>query len=95
MKSPNDFFVAFRRLEFDVIVVNSVGRVEADHTSCLKPLVLDDFLKHNLSIFEQLAGLLTDRLVIEDFRVGTVRVLPSDLPALEEGIPVDIGDQLF
>ena len=76
-------------------MVDSVGWVETDHTSRLKPLVLDNFLKHNLRVFEQLARLLPDRLVIEDLRVGTVGVLPSDLPALEEGIPVDVGDQLF
>ena len=95
MKFPYDFFVAVRRLEFDIIVINSVGRVESDYTSCLKPLVLDDFLKHNLGIFEQLAGLLTDSLVIEDFRIGTVRVFPSNLPALEEGVPVDVWNQFF
>ena len=76
-------------------MVNSVGWVETDHTSGLEPLVLDDFLKHNLGIFEQLARLLPDRLVIEDLRVGAIGVLPSDLPALEEGIPIDVGDQLF
>ena len=95
MKSPDHFFVTLGRVEFDVIVVNSVGWVETDNPSGLKPLVLDDFLKHNLRVFEQLARLLTHRLVIEDLRVGTVGVLPSDLPALEEGIPVDVGDQLF
>ena len=95
MKSPDHFFVTLWGVEFDVIVVDSVGWVETDHASRLKPLVLDDFLKHNLRVFEQLAGLLTHRLVIKDLRVGTIRVLPSDLPALEEGIPVDVGDQLF
>ena len=95
MKSPYDFFVALRGVELDIIVVDSVGRVESDNASRLKPLVLDDFLKHNLGIFEQLAGLLPDRLVIEDLRVGTIGVFPSDLPALEEGIPVDVGDQFF
>ena len=75
-------------------MVDRVGRVEADDASRLKPLVLDDLVQHGLGVGEKLLGLLSHGLVVEDLRVGAVRVLTPDLPALEEGVPVDEGDQL-
>lgn len=81
----------FRGIDLNVIMVDSVGRVEADNTSGFKPLILDNLLKHDLSIIEKFTSLLSHSLIVENLRVGTVRVLSSDLPALEEGIPIDEG----
>lgn len=46
-----------------------------------------------VSIVKELLGFLTNSLIIEDLRVGPVGVLASDLPGLEEWVPIDVGDQ--
>ena len=44
----------------------------------------------HLSIIKQLLGLGAHMLILEDTRVGTVRVLPTELPDLEERLPIDV-----
>ena len=71
-----------------------VASVESNDCSCLNPIVLDDVLDHLLCIIEELLGFHTNSLIIEYLRIGSVWVLASDLPGLEERIPIDVGDQL-
>lgn len=47
-----------------------------------------------MSVVEQLLGFLAYSLVIEDLRVSSVRVFASDLPTLEERIPIEEFNEL-
>jgi len=75
--------------ELNVVMIVCICRIEGNDSSCLQPLVLNDLLYHCLSVVEELSGFFSDCLVVEDLRVGAVRILASDLPALEEGVPVE------
>ena len=87
--------VAFGRIQLNVIMINCISGIEPDDTPGLEPLVLNDLLKHRLCIFKQLPGLLTDCFIVKDLWVCAVRVLSSYLPALEEGVPIYVGYELF
>ena len=77
--------------DFDIIVVNSVARVEADDSSRLDKILIYESAKHDLSIIIKLLGLSTASFIIKDFRVCSIWVLATNLPRCEEWIPIDVG----
>ena len=87
---PAGRFLAARfvGVEHDVFVL-TLGRVEAEHRLGGQPVFADDLGQHGLGIVEQLAGGFADRFVLQDGRVAAGQV-----PALEEGRPVDIGHEI-
>ncbi len=76
-------------------MVHCVGRVECYDATCLKPFVIYNVLNHLLGIVVEFLGFNTDCLVVEDLGVGSVWVLASDLPGLEEWVPIEIREELF
>ena len=81
---------AVRGVDFNIIMLDGVRRVETKDTSSLEPLVLDDLFQHGLSVVKEFPSLFTHCLIIKDLRVCAIRVLASDLPALEERVPIDV-----
>mmetsp|Transcript_5095 Transcript_5095/g.8685 ORF Transcript_5095/g.8685 Transcript_5095/m.8685 type:complete len:342 (-) Transcript_5095:1343-2368(-) len=81
--------------DLNVIFGVGVAGVEANDAPCVNELVVDHVSEHGLGLVEELLGLLAHGLVVEDLGVGLVGVLASDLPGVEEGIPVDVLDQLL
>ena len=80
---------AFIRVNDDVIA-NGVGRVETINTLESKSLVLLDFCDHRVGLVEELLRLGADSFIVENLRVATVRVATTQLPHLEERIPVNV-----
>lgn len=76
-------------VHLDVIVLVSVARVEADDAASLNQFVINNVLQHFLGIIEKLLGLLADSLVLEDLGISPVWILTTNLPSLEEWIPVN------
>ena len=70
-------------------MVYSVCWIEANNTSGFKPFAFDNLLKHYLGVVKQLSGFLTHSLIVKDLWVCAVGILASNLPALEEWVPVD------
>jgi hypothetical protein len=68
----------------DDVFVAAACRVEAEDGSGGQPVFADDPGQHGFGIGEQLTGGFADRFVVEDGRVA-----PGQIPALEEGRPVD------
>mmetsp|Transcript_55188 Transcript_55188/g.146427 ORF Transcript_55188/g.146427 Transcript_55188/m.146427 type:complete len:1471 (+) Transcript_55188:155-4567(+) len=77
------------------VVADRVRRPDADHAVGLEHLLLDDLFDELHRVCVQLLGLLADRLVVEELRVSAVGVLAAQLPYLEEGVPVDVRQQLL
>mmetsp|Transcript_25419 Transcript_25419/g.77122 ORF Transcript_25419/g.77122 Transcript_25419/m.77122 type:complete len:210 (+) Transcript_25419:850-1479(+) len=77
------------------VVTNRVGREDANHCLRLQRLVLDDVVEERQAVSMQLLSLLAYRLIVEDLGVATVGVLATKLPDLEEGVPIDVRQQLF
>jgi hypothetical protein len=69
-------------------MIDCVSRIESNNSTSFKQTFLNDLLEHHLSIIIELTSFLADGLVIKYFRVCSVRVLATDLPALEEGVPI-------
>ena len=76
------------RPDGDVIAIR-IGWPETDHAARLEHILIDDTLEHDLRIGEQVPGCGSTHLIVENLRVA-----PLDLPAGEEGRPVDIVDQV-
>lgn len=81
---------AIRGVDLNIIMLDGVCRVETKDTSSLEPLVLDDLFQHGLSVIKEFPSLFTHCLIIKDLRVCAIWVLASDLPALEERVPIDV-----
>ena len=72
------------------VVADGVGRPEADHALGGEPCLVDDPLQHRPGVLEQVARGRTDDLVVEDQRIAA-----DQLPAGEEGCPVDVIGQVL
>src|SRR5690606_33012596 len=68
------------------IISDPVRRPEADDRARVEPFLVDDPLKHRLSIAEQLPRDLTLLFILKDARVDALQ-----FPGLEEWSPVDIA----
>jgi len=81
-------------VDLDVFVVDTVGRVESNYAIGLNPPLLNDLIQHLLCIVKQLLCFFSHCLVLKDLRVASIWVLSSQLPCLEEWVPINIRDQL-
>lgn len=79
------------RVDLDVFVVDTVGGVESNYAISFNPSLFNDLIEHLLCVVKQLLGLFSDCLVFEYLGVSSVWVLSSQLPGLEEGVPVNVG----
>lgn len=75
-------------IDFDIIFGVRVARIESNDSSGLNQVVVNNVLEHLLGVIEELLGLLSDSLVVKDLWVSSVGVLTSDLPGLEEWVPI-------
>jgi hypothetical protein len=82
-------------VNFNVVLLVSVARIESDYSSGLDEVLIYDLLEHFLGSVEKLLCLSSNGLVLEDLWIGSVWVLASDLPGLEERIPIDKVTELF
>ena len=94
MELGNRLGLVLRAVDLDVVVINLVAGVEPNDGATLYELLVQQLLEHGLRVVEELLGLSTNGLVFEDLGVSSVGVLASDLPSLEEGVPVDKWQQL-
>mmetsp|Transcript_17649 Transcript_17649/g.35511 ORF Transcript_17649/g.35511 Transcript_17649/m.35511 type:complete len:622 (+) Transcript_17649:965-2830(+) len=77
------------------VVADRVRWPDANDARRLELLACDDLINELEGIAVQLLSLGTDGLVVEDLGVATVGVLATQLPHLEEGVPVDVREQLL
>jgi hypothetical protein len=82
-------------VNFNIIIIIRVARIEPNNGSSLYEVTVDDLFEHFLGSIIELLSLLTNIFVFEDLWVGPVGVLASDLPGLEEWIPVDVWKNLL
>ncbi len=75
-------------IDFDDVVIDAVGGPQANDPARLNQAFVDQLAQHHLGLVEQLACGFADHLVVED-----LRILADQLPAHEEGRPVDTIDQ--
>mmetsp|Transcript_10715 Transcript_10715/g.27078 ORF Transcript_10715/g.27078 Transcript_10715/m.27078 type:complete len:271 (-) Transcript_10715:3021-3833(-) len=81
------------RVDLD-IVAYGVGGVNADDCARLKQLVVDEMLHERQRVIVQLLRFLAHLVVVKDLGVTAVGVTAAQLPDCEEGVPVDVGDEL-
>jgi hypothetical protein len=81
------------RVDLDVVAVGA-GREDADDAVEPHARARDKVGEHRLRLVEELLGLCADRGVVEDLGVAAVRVAAAQLPHLEEGVPVDVVDDV-
>mmetsp|Transcript_48669 Transcript_48669/g.115645 ORF Transcript_48669/g.115645 Transcript_48669/m.115645 type:complete len:443 (-) Transcript_48669:1844-3172(-) len=91
---------AFVLEDFDIFaILTSVGCVQAHHTLQGHGLLLNDLCDHLLRIVVELLSLCAHLLILEDLGVALVRVPSTELPSLEEWVPIDewnhIGDRVL
>ena len=77
------------------VVADRVRRPDADDALRLQLLLRADIVEHLERVVVELLRLLSDGLVVEDLRVAAVRVLAAQLPDLEEGVPVNVREELL
>ena len=82
-------FLVILIVNFNIVIAVRVGWIETNYSSSFNELVVYDVLQHFLSIIEQLLSLLTDCLIIKDLWICSIWILSSDLPCLEERIPIN------
>ena len=82
-----DFTARLVGIDLD-IVTDPVGREQPQHAGHLHLAAALETIQHRLGIGKQALGLLAHHLVFED-----ARILASQLPAQEEGGPVDVVTQ--
>ena len=76
------------RVHLDVIVVDAVGREQADDAPGGEQLLLDDALEHRLGVVEELGRFRAGFFVLENGRVAAFH-----LPGNKERRPVDVARQ--
>ena len=76
-------------------MIDCISRVESNNSSCLKPFVLYNLFQHSLSIVKELLCFVSYGFVIEYLRVCAIGILSTNLPALEEGVPIDEWQEFF
>src|SRR3546814_6231337 len=55
-------------VDFDVVIVDGIGRIESHNTAGREPATFDDLLEHRLAFGINLARLLAHHLVVQDGR---------------------------
>src|SRR3546814_10925233 len=53
-------------VDFDVVIVDGIGRIESHNTAGREPATFDDLLEHRLAFGINLARLLAHDLVVQD-----------------------------
>ena len=76
-------------VDFDVIVVDRVGRVKRQHTIGLQPAAFDQAFQHAFAVGQDAHGLGADDFVLQNRGVRAGQV-----PGLEKRAPVDVISQL-
>jgi len=89
----SDCFSIILIIDFNVIILIGVTWIESYNGSGFHKFSIDNLLEHLLSFIIELLGLLSHSLVFEDLWVSSIGVLASDLPSLEEGVPIDVRNQ--
>ena len=82
-------------VDFNIIIIIRVARIEPNNGSSFYEVTVNNLFEHLLGSIIELLGLLSNIFVFEDLWVGPVGILASDLPGLEEWIPVDVWKNLF
>mmetsp|Transcript_23177 Transcript_23177/g.58437 ORF Transcript_23177/g.58437 Transcript_23177/m.58437 type:complete len:525 (-) Transcript_23177:2389-3963(-) len=77
------------------VLTDRVGRVQANDALQAQLLVVNEVLQHCLSLLKELLGLHADIGVVENLRVAAVGVPATQLPDLEEGVPVNVREYLL
>ncbi len=77
-------------VNLNVIVVDGIGRENADHRPGCQPFAIDDAAEHHLCIVEEFFSLHAYDLVFKNSRK-----LAGQLPALEKWRPVDVFREFF
>ena len=72
-----------------------VSFIEANDSSTFNSAILNQIFEHDLSLIEKFLCFDTHSFIIEDFGVGAIRVLSSDLPSHEKWIPINILHHFF
>jgi hypothetical protein len=80
-------------IQLDVIILIGVAWIEPNNSSGFNKISINYHFEHLLSFIIELLGLLSNSLVFEDLWVSSIGVLASDLPSLEEGVPIDVFNQ--
>jgi len=75
-------------IHLNIVIFIGVTRIKSNDCSGFNFLVGDEILQHGLRSVEELLCFSAHSLVVEDFGVGSVRVLTVDLPGLKEGVPI-------
>jgi hypothetical protein len=83
----------FLIIQLDVIILISVAWIESNNGSSFNKISINYHFEHLFSFIVELQGLLSHSLIFEYLWVSSIRVLASDLPSLEEGIPIDVFNQ--
>ena len=76
-------------VDFDVIIVDRIGRVQPEHRVGAEPAALDQPLEHALPVGVDPYCLGADDIVLQDLGER-----PGQIPGLEERAPVNVAGQL-
>jgi hypothetical protein len=57
--------------------------------------MLNNLFKHGLSVIKKLFSFFSNSFVIENLWIGSIWILASNLPRLEEGVPINIRKKRF
>lgn len=77
-------------VDLHIIIINLICREKTYNCSALNLFVLNKVIEHCLRICEQLFGLFTNCLVLENLRVTAIRIFSTYLPCHEKWIPINI-----
>jgi hypothetical protein len=83
----------FLIIQLDVIIFISIAWIESNDGSSFNKISINYHLEHLFSFIIELLGLFSHSLVFEDLWVSSIGVFASDLPSLEEGVPIDVFNQ--
>mmetsp|Transcript_22475 Transcript_22475/g.70791 ORF Transcript_22475/g.70791 Transcript_22475/m.70791 type:complete len:252 (-) Transcript_22475:1522-2277(-) len=93
IKLVDGFVALLIGVDLDV-VTNGVRRPYSNHAGSLQNVFLHNPIQHFLGLLEQFGSLFADTLVLEDRRIITVGVLPTELVNLKERRPIDVFNDL-
>ncbi len=80
-----DFGTRVIGIDFDIVVINGIGRQQRNHTVRCQPAPLDQLVQHRAPLFIDLAGCVADYRIFQDGREWA-----SQVPSLEKWSPIDI-----
>mmetsp|Transcript_21059 Transcript_21059/g.36218 ORF Transcript_21059/g.36218 Transcript_21059/m.36218 type:complete len:222 (+) Transcript_21059:580-1245(+) len=96
VKGFTGFAVFFTGIDENIFpFIRTICRKQPNNALQIHAFVGNNLLHQLLRISKQFLCFTSDSFVIEDFRVTTVWVAASELPCLEERIPVNIWHNIF